>query len=114
METLESLGYVVDPFEGKPDIACMIEYHDEANYAVDPKILKFKTFDSKEAAKEFVENWDGSQLSAISHGKKWYVCLPNDLSLAIKDSIDRMEKLLKLNVPLGFEFIVGNNWAECH
>lgn len=113
-ELLEKEGIVIDPFEDKVDIGCMIEYHDEANYMVKPSLLKFKTFDSKEEAGEYVDSWKKDQLSAISEGKKWYVCKPNVLSRSIDIAIKRMEEELELKVPLGYEYIVGNNWAECH
>ncbi len=114
MEELKTSGYTIDCFKGVPDIINMIEYHDEDQFALRPDLIKYKTAGTEEEIKTFVENWVGDQLGAIAHGKKWYVALPNPLSRAVTHSIRRMEKTLDLNVPLGFEYIVGNNWADCH
>jgi hypothetical protein len=115
MQQLEALGFCTDPFFGKPDVCSMIEYHDECQYYVSPKLVKFETFDTEEEAEAFVKNWQGEdQLSAVSHGAKWYVTLPNVVSKTISSSIKQTEKLVNLNVPLGFEFIVSNTWYGCH
>lgn len=114
MEELEKKGYCIDCFKGRPDIAEMISYHDEAQLAVKKDIIKYKLFDTEESAKEFTKNWEGEQLSAVSEGKTWYVALPNDISTAIGNSINKAVKLLNLNVPLGYEWIVSRNWFGCH
>lgn len=113
-ERLEKLGYCINPFEGKPQVCNMIENHDEIQYAVDPKLVSFKTFTSKEEAKEFSKNWLGSQISDISEGNSWYVTLPNDVSESIEWATKETEKLLKLEFNLGFEWIVNRNWWGCH
>ena len=114
MEELEALGYCVDPFVGKPDVCSMIEYHDEQQLAVLPSLCKFEMFDTEEEAKEFVKNWTGSQLSTISHGKKFYVALPNVVSESILKATKRVEKILNLQFELGIEWVTGRNWADCH
>jgi hypothetical protein len=116
MEEFESMGYCTDPFVCKPDVCSMIEYHDECQYYVSPKLVKFETFDTEEEAEQFIKDWRGEeQLSAVSHGAtKWYITLPNPVSTTIANSIRKTEKIVGLNVPLGFEFIVSNNWYGCH
>ena len=115
MQELENKGYNTDPFNRRPDVCSMIEYHDECQLFLTKNIPTFKTFSSKDEAKEFVKNWKGEgQLSAISEGKTWYVCVPNDVSLAIEKAIRRTEEILKLNVELGYEWIVSNTWHGCH
>lgn len=115
MKELENKGYNTNPFNGKPDVCSMIEYHDECQLFLTKNIPTFNTFTSEEAAKEFVKNWTGQgQLSAISEGKTWYVCIPNDISLSIEKAIKKTEEILKLNVELGYEWIVSNTWYGCH
>ena len=115
MQELENKGYNTNPFIGRPLIISMIEYHDECQLFLAKNIPTFKTFSSEEEAKEFVKNWDGEgQLSAISEGKTWYVCIPNDVSLSIEKAIKKTEEILKLNVELGYEWIVSNTWYGCH
>jgi len=114
MQYLEERGYVIDPFLKEPDVCEMIAYHDECQLFIKKSIVKFETFGSKEEAEQFVKDWKGGQLSAISEGNKWYITLPNDVSEAIEHSIRKTEKLLKLNVPLGFEWIVNKTWYGCH
>lgn len=115
-EELEKQGLCIDVFEGKPDVAEMISYHDEGQLALSPSLLSFKTFNSKEEGEIFIKGWDGKQLGALSRGKneKWFVALPNVISIATENAIKRTSEMLKLNVSLGYEWIVGRNWSECH
>lgn len=72
-------------------------------------------FNTKEEAEAFVKDWkEPGQLSTIGHGRVWYVCLPNIVSEAVEYGIRETEKILKLNISLGYEWIVGRNWYECH
>jgi hypothetical protein len=117
MRDMERKGYCTNPFEGVPDVCSMIEYHDENQLLTSPKFYKFKVFELEEEAKEFVKNWDSAkgQLSAVGHSDKgYYVALPNDVSEGIQKAITETEGLLKLNVNLGFEWITGKNWYQCH
>lgn len=115
MQRLESMGHVIDPFISKPSVCEMIAYHDECQLYTIKNNIKFKTFSDEEEAKAFVESWkEEGQLSAISEGKKWYVALPNDISLSIENSIRETEKILGFSVPLGYEWIVNTTWYGCH
>lgn len=114
MQELEQQGFCIDVFKGTPDVAEMISYHDESQLAVRQGIVKYKTFLNKEQAEEFIKNYKGEQLSALSQGNKWYVALPNPVSIAIGNSIMRAGKFLNLNVDLGFEWIVNKTWYGCH
>lgn len=86
----------------------------EAQLVVNPKLIEFKTFETEDEAKEFVSAHTGSQLSAITHSKKIYVALPSVVSMATENAIKKVTEKLKLNVPLGFEYAVGNNWFSTH
>lgn len=113
-QKLEQLGYCIDCFRGKPDVAEMCSYHDEQCQLVHNDIVKYKTFDSEEEGKEFVKNWTGSQLSDLNFAKKWYVSLPNPVSDAIIESVKEVGDLLNMNVPLGIGWAVGKNWYQTH
>lgn len=116
MERLEKKHELcVNPFEGKPDVCSMIEYHDEEDLYANPKLFKFETFKTKEEAKKFISEWKGEQLSAIGESSKgFYVCLPNIISTETTDCMRNLEQELKLNVPMGFEFMLGRTWYDCH
>jgi hypothetical protein len=114
MQHLEELGHVIDPFISQPSVCEMIAYHDECQLFVKKENVSFKTFETEEEAKEFVSSWEGSQLSAVSNGNTWYITLPNDISNSIEKAIKETQELLKLNVPLGYEYIVHKNWMGCH
>jgi len=115
MQYIEELGYNIDPFVAQPSVCEMIAYHDECQLYVKKDLVKFEMFESKEQAQDFIKNWKGEgQLSAVGEGRVWYVCPPNIVSLAIEYGMRKTEELLKLNVPLGYEWIVGRNWYECH
>lgn len=114
MQYLEQLGHCIDPFVAQPSVCEMIAYHDECQLFTTKNNIKFKTFKTKVEAKEFVKSWDGAQLSAISEGNTWYITLPNDISLSIEKAITKTQEILKLNVDLGYEYIVHRNWMGCH
>lgn len=114
MQYLEELGHNIDPFKSQVSVCEMIAYHDECQLFVKKENIKFKPFSNKQEAKEFVNTWEGSQLSAISEGNTWYIALPNDISQSIEKAITETQKLLKLNVDLGYEWIVHKNWYGCH
>ena len=114
MQRLEEAGYCISPFKGKPDVCSMTEYHDEAQLLTSPDLISLMSFDTKEEAEQFISDWNGEQLSAIGEGKKVYVALPNVVSKAIDSAIKQAVQELQLNVPLGFEWIIGKNWYQCH
>ncbi len=64
--------------------------------------------------KDFIHNWKGEQISAISQGKKWYVALPNVISKSIDKAIKKTKERLDLKMDLGFEYSVSNTWYGCH
>jgi hypothetical protein len=115
MQKYEKEGLCIDPFIGQPEVTSMIEYHDEQALWVDPKLLNFKVFDSKEEAESFISKHEGYQTSAISEGKgKFYIALPSIVSTIIEDTMLEAEQMLKIKVPMGYEFMVGKSWYECH
>ena len=117
MEDMEKQGYCISPFNGVPDVCSMIEYHDESQLLTSPKFYKFKVFATEEEAKNFTKNWDTSlgQLSAIGHsGKGYYIALPNVVSKGVEAAFLKTEEFLKTNVSLGFEWVVGRTWKDCH
>lgn len=115
MQELENQKYCISPFVNKPDVCSMIEYHDENQLFINEKLLKYKDFDTKEEVEEIIKKWKGDQLSTISEiNGKFRLYANNPVSKAIETAIKKTEKLLNLNVSLGFEWIAGKNWYECH
>lgn len=114
---LEERGYKCDPFK-YADLDCcgMIEYHDECQLAVNPKLIEFKKFDNEEELEDFVSNWKGKQLGAETTLRSGKLCiaLPNVISDAVQYGIDQAEKHTNLKVSLGYEYVVANNWYNCH
>lgn len=116
-QILERQGYKCNPFEySEIDMCGMIEYHDECQLAVNPKLIPLKVFDTEEQYKEFVDNWKGEQLGSETHYKNGKICIamPNPVSLAVEEAIKMAEKETRLKVPLGMEYIVHKNWYGCH
>lgn len=116
-QLLEEQGYNCNPFEhSELDMCGMIEYHDECQLAVNPKLIPLKVFDTEEQYKDFVSGWKGEQLGAETHYQSGKICiaLPNPISLAIEKAIKMAEKETRLKVPLGMEYIVHKNWYGCH
>lgn len=114
MEFLEKKNINIDPFISQPAVCEMIAYHDECQLFLTKDMVEFKTFQTKEEGEEFIKNWSGAQISTLNIGKTWYVGLPNLVSEAIEYGIKKTEELLKLNVSLGYEWSIGNNWYSCH
>lgn len=116
-EELEAKGYCISPFISQPDVCSACEYHDEGQLVAKKDMVKHHLFQSEEEANDFVNNWNPSwgQLSSIGHSEKgYYVGLPNPISISIDNAIKKAEKVAKLNVSLGYEWITGKNWAQCH
>ena len=116
-QLLEDQGYKCNPFKDKTiDMCGMIEYHDECQLAVNPKLVQYKVFNTEEDASKFVANWEGEQLGSIVEGKNGtlVVALPNPISKAITKAIDMAVEEVKLKVPLACEWVVHRNWMGCH
>ena len=117
-EEFEKLGYCIDVFKGKPDVASMIEYHDEIQLYVNPELIENVYFDSEKEAKTYLSSIvQDNQYSAISYDEdndKYYITIPNIISKTIQKAITMTEERLKLKVNLGYEWIVNKNWYGCH
>lgn len=116
-QLLEEQGYKCNPFNEKTiDMCGMIEYHDECQLAVNPKLIQYKIFKTEDELKEFESMWDGEQLGSAVEGKNGtlVVALPNPVSKAITKAIDMAVEEVKLKVPLGCEWVVHKNWYGCH
>lgn len=89
------------------------ELLDECQFAVHPSLMKVKVFKSEEEAKEFMKIEEGC--SAIGHGSKGcYVGLKTVPVEAIASGIKQACQDMQLHVDLGFEWIPGTTWAQCH
>ena len=113
---LESNGLLGDPFKhsfNDPKVWFMIHMHDEQQFAVHPKLMKVINFETEDDAKLFAKQNEIS--SAVGHGSKgYYVGLKTFSVEAIAHGIQSACKELKLNVELGFEWIPGLTWGQCH
>lgn len=116
-EWLEDRGYKCDPFLYQ-DLDCcgMIEYHDECQLAVNPKLIELKKFETEEDYKDFLSSWKGEQLGSETTLRSGKICIamPSVISEAVQYGIDQAEKHTNLKVALGFEYVVANNWYNCH
>lgn len=116
-DILESKGLRCDPFEFEElDVCGMIEYHDENQLAVNPSLIEFEYFQTEEEGEEFISSWDGWQLGSLTKLRNGRYCLakPSVVSEAILDAIKLAEKATRVKVPLGMEYVVANNWYNCH
>ncbi len=88
----------------------VIDYHDECQFSVNKKLVKFKRVHSDDEAKEYKKNgW--SKMITTNNNKFVAYCEVGDY--AIK-SIAEAGKLLKLDVPLSGDYLIGHDWSECH
>lgn len=116
-EWLEDRGYKCDPFVYQ-DLDCcgMIEYHDECQLAVKPELVELKKFETDGDYKNFLSSWNGKQLGSETTLRSGKICIamPSVISEAVQYGIDQAEKHTNLKVALGFEYVVANNWYNCH
>lgn len=89
---------------------------DECQLAVKPSLIQLKKFDKEDDYKEFVSSWNGKQLGSETTLRNGKICiaLPSVISDAVQYGIDEAEKHTNLKVKLGFEYVVANNWYNCH
>lgn len=111
---LEERGLLGDPFADTiqaSKVWFMICMHDEQQLAVHPSLMKINLYPDEETAKANRTDKSG----AIGHGSKgYYVTHRTEPVEAIAAGIAAAATEMKLNVDLGFEYIAGANWAQCH
>lgn len=115
-EKFEKGGFCIDVLEGVPDIHSFIEYHDECQLGIDKGLVTYKTFKTEEEGKEFIDGWGGEQLSSLQKSDKgvYYVAMPSVISKTITETISEVEEMFEMNVPIGYAYETGRNWADCH
>lgn len=115
---LEQQGLLGNPLIDTVDevikkIYLMIVYHDEAQFDCPEDFFETYSYGTEEEAKEAQKGIQGA--SSIGHNSDgYYFTSPNLLSKIIEEEIYRVCMDLEIRVPLGMEYITGNNWAECH
>jgi hypothetical protein len=113
LEDRDLLGDTFKHTKQDPKVWFMIAYHDECQFAVHPSLMKVKLFDNEEEAKAFTKQEQGC--SAVGHGSKGaYVGLKTVPVEAIEKGIQAACQELYLRVSLGFEWIPGSTWGQCH
>ena len=89
----------------------MIQMHDEVQFAAHPKLLDIKLFENEEQA----EAAKVAGCSGIGHGSKGvYLGYKTEVIEYIEQGIKEASESLKLRVPIGYEWIPGGSWAQCH
>ena len=110
----EEAGVLGNPFlHTRQDIKMwlMIAYHDENQFAMHPSLLKVTNYPTEEKAKEARLDNTG----AIGHGSKGYYVTDRTLPIdCIGKGIEQVCEELQLRVNLGFEYISGRSWKDCH
>ena len=111
---LEERGLLGNPFVDVKDSVkayLLIAMHDEAQLAVHPSLMKVRTFQSEAEAKTALVQG----CSAVGHGSKGsYIGYETEPVVCIRESIAAACTELDLNVELGFEWIPGLTWGQCH
>lgn len=113
-----SVDFWKDDWKTKDWAQQMIAYHDEAQIEVTKNLVKFKKFSSKEECDAFrVEQREKcGMIWAESHESPkggWFTgySLPGQL---VVEAVEETSKFFKLNVPLSADYVLGQNWAQCH
>jgi len=108
-----TVDFFRDDWKNKTYINQLVAMHDEAQMEVTKSLVDWKIFKEEDEAiafkKSSTDNW-----SEVGHiGDKYFVgkSVISDLLL---EAVDETTAKLKLNIPLGVEFIYGDSWATCH
>jgi len=108
-----TVDFFRDDWKNKTYINQLVAMHDEAQMEVTKSLIDWKIFKEEDEAiafkKSSTDNW-----SEVGHiGDKYFVgkSVISDLLL---EAVDETTAKLKLNIPLGVEFIYGDSWATCH
>lgn len=115
---LRAEGLLVDFFKedwkSKDFCQQLIAYHDESQLEVRRSMVKFKTFETEEAAKEFkqTQNQIWSDIKPSPKGG-FYIAYCRAGELA-SESVKEAGKYYKLNVELTAGYMLGRNWKDCH
>lgn len=89
----------------------MIVMHDEAQIAVHPSLLNVKLFATEEEAKQALQEG----CSAIGHGSKgYYVAYKTSPVECIEEGIKKACKENNFRLDLGYEWVTGLHWGQCH
>lgn len=113
-EKMDQIGILGDPLlHSKTDIKCwwMIHMHDEQQMACHPKLMKVESY----ASEQLAEQAYSEGCSAVGHGSKGaYRGFKTSPVECIDYGITEACKELNLRVDLGFEWIPGLSWGQCH
>lgn len=115
-EKLRGAGLIVDFFrddwKNMKYVQQMIQNHDEAQIEVSKSLVEWKVFSGEQEAKTFKNTSEG--WSEVGHqGSKYFVgkSLVSDL---LVEAVNETTAKLKLNIPLGVEYVYGTGWHSCH
>ena len=111
LEELSLLGNPLEHTEKDWKVWMMTAVHDEIQYAVHPKLMSIKNFVSDEEAQANLQEG----CSAIGHGAKGpYLGYKTPVIECIDLGIKEACKELQTRTQMGFEWIPGAHWAQCH
>lgn len=114
-QAMEREGILGDPLvHNKHDkkVYWLIHMHDEQQMAAHPSLLSVQSGFATEDEAKAVRTEGGS---AVGHGPKGYYVAHKTLPVAcIEEGINTAVQELKLRVELGFEWIPGSTWGQCH
>lgn len=117
-QKLEELGKLGDVFidtaeESKSKVYQSIIYHDEQQMSVPKDFVKVKWFDTEEEALSYRKEHKLSTPVQESKGR-FYIFDRNLLVDIIDESIAEASEHLGLRCEIGYEYVQGRDWAECH
>jgi hypothetical protein len=112
------LDFFRDNWYNKPYVQQMIAYHDEAQAEVSKSLVKWKKFATEDDARAFQKEQKSLGVywsePVHSEGKEGVFIAYSDATQIVWESVNKVSKDLKLNVPLAIEFIYGKTWRDCH
>ena len=101
-----------DDWENKLYVQQLAQQHDEVQMEVSKKLIKWKKFESDEAAKEFCtshEDWVGPL-----HFDGAIFCANSPMNNICKKAVKLTNEHYKLNIDLAVDPTYGRNWCETH
>jgi hypothetical protein len=112
---MKEAGLIVDFFREDwkaPHVQQLIAYHDEAQLEVHKSFIKWKLFETEQAAKDFKAENPG--WSEIGHSDKGHYIGWCEAGVMIQEAVRETSTYYHLNVTLSADYILGRTWRECH
>lgn len=112
---LQEKGLLFNPFKDssfKGKAAEMIHYHDEYQLQVCESLVKVRTFEDEDAAKNF--EIKGKRMADVTHKDDLFLAGYSEVGELMSLAIAKAAEHYQMRIPFDGDYQIGRNWKECH